>query len=109
MAADNERTIKFYTEIVSVTVLSLIAANIWIKISYELLNRYFPGQILHQTIVAMLITLAIVFILYYSFAYFNNDSNNSTEDNSTNKYDAEAKYGTALPTMSNYYEIFKYY
>jgi hypothetical protein len=63
-----DKNFNFYLEIVVVTVLSLVAANAWTKILYEVLDRYYPNSITTTLIIAIAITAIAIGILYLAFS-----------------------------------------
>lgn len=63
----SNRNLRFYTELVIVTVLSLVAANAWIYIMRKFLDRYSENNFVIETIVAIVLTLVAVGVLHYFF------------------------------------------
>lgn len=64
----SERNMMFYSEVVLVTVLSLVAANAWIRWMSDSLNYYYPKSIKVDFIVAVITTCVAVWILHAMFA-----------------------------------------
>ncbi|MDB4769505.1 hypothetical protein OAG24_00930 [bacterium] len=85
------RRFKFYAEIVAVTVLSLIAAHSWDRFLSKALEVYFPGSIVDDLIVAIVITGIAIYLLYLLFS--------QTEEKGP--YDAKQKdtEGNPLPAV----------
>lgn len=71
------RNLQFYTELVVVTVLSLVAANSWIRLVTEGLNRFYPGSLKVDFFVAVITTLIAVMVLNAIFA---DDKSNKERD-----------------------------
>lgn len=71
---------KFYIEVIAVTILSLIAANAWIRWITSTLNYYFPGNLFIDFFVAVLVTIIAVEILDVSFVD-NKEEYEEVEDN----------------------------
>lgn len=53
---------------VLVTVLSLIAANAWVRWMSQSLNRFFPGSLKVDFIVAVVMTIVAVWVLHMIFS-----------------------------------------
>jgi len=62
------RDFKFYTELVLVTVLSLVAANAWIRVLKQILNHYYPNSITVDVITAIVMTGIAIGILHMIFS-----------------------------------------
>ena len=62
------RNFQFYAELVFVTVLSLLAANMWMRFISQTLNRYFPGNLGVDAISAVVVTVLAVVILHLMFS-----------------------------------------
>lgn len=62
------RNLQFYSELVIVTVLSLVAANSWIRWITQTLNHFYPGSLRVDFFVALLTTILAVVILNSIFA-----------------------------------------
>jgi len=62
-----KRSLKFYSELVLVTVLSLVAANTWIRLLTKSLDRYFPGSLIVDFLVAVIATIFAIYILNMVF------------------------------------------
>lgn len=58
---------KFYIELVVVTILSLVAANAWIRWVTSTLNYYFPGNLFIDFFMALVATIIAVEVLDVSF------------------------------------------
>jgi hypothetical protein len=58
-------TEKFYSEFVLLTVLSLVAANIWIRIMGKFLDRY--GSFYIDIIVAIMMTFVATVVMGFLF------------------------------------------
>jgi hypothetical protein len=58
---------KFYTELVLSTILSLVAASLWIEWTRGFIHRYFEGQPSAVMGVALTITLLAIFCLQFVF------------------------------------------
>jgi len=54
------RNFQFYAELVLVTVLSLVAANAWVRWMSQSLNRFFPASLKVDFIVAVVMTIVAV-------------------------------------------------
>lgn len=53
----------FYAELITVTVVGLVTANVWIRLMNRSLKKYFPDSIKAELLVAVVITvLAILFL-----------------------------------------------
>ena len=66
--AKRNRNISFYSELVIVTVLSLVAANVWIRWLTTGLNRYFPGSLTVDFIVGIIMTIIAIVALHVAFS-----------------------------------------
>jgi hypothetical protein len=75
-----ERNLRFYSELVIVTVLSLVAANAWVRLLTQTLNRYYPGSLIVDLLVAIIITAVAVFVLHTFFSDRNNASTDKDEE-----------------------------
>lgn len=71
---------KFYIELVVVTILSLVAANAWIRWVTSTLNYYFPGNLFIDFFIALVATIIAIEILDVSFMD-NKEEYEEIEDN----------------------------
>lgn len=62
------RNIKFYSELVLVTVLSLIAANAWVRLLMGSLQRFFPNSLTADFFAAVVMTFVAVVVLHLIFS-----------------------------------------
>jgi membrane protein implicated in regulation of membrane protease activity len=62
------RDFQFYSELVLVTVLSIFAANMWVRWMSQTLTQYFPGNLHVDLVVAIVSTAVAILILYYMFS-----------------------------------------
>ena len=97
--AKRKRNISFYSELVIVTVLSLVAANIWIRWLTTGLNRYFPGSLMVDFIVAIIMTIVAIVALHIAFS---NDEDskvvqNLDEDSKVTQGPYDDNKNTGLP------------
>jgi len=72
------RSFKFYSEIVVVTVLTLVAASVWIELIKESFDKLFGNKIQYHLIFALLITLMVTCILWFCFS--DNDDPTAYDD-----------------------------
>ncbi len=63
----SEKDMIFYTELVTVTVVALVAANAWIDLLQEIIRRLYPHNITVLLITAVIITGAAIFMLHILF------------------------------------------
>lgn len=73
----NRKNVKFYTEIVFVTVLSLVASSVWIEWMKYILYNYFNDNPYAVLIIALVITGLAIILLNYLFS---TEKHNSDED-----------------------------
>lgn len=71
------RDFKFYSELVLVTVLSLVAANAWVRWMNQSLNYFYPKSLRVDFIVAVVMTCVAVWVLHVTFS---EEPSNSSED-----------------------------
>jgi len=71
---------KFYIELIIVTILSLVAANAWIRWLTSTLNYYFPGNLFIDFFVALITTILAIEILDVSFVN-NEEEYEEVDDN----------------------------
>nr|QBK86530.1 MAG: hypothetical protein LCMAC102_03250 [Marseillevirus LCMAC102] len=64
----NKRNLHFYTELVLVTVLSLIAANSWVRFLSQTLDYYFPRSLVVDLIVSIIMTIVAIYVLHLVFS-----------------------------------------
>lgn len=64
--------ISEYTEIVVVTIASLVAANAWIILMTTILRDYFPNQVFPALITAVIMTIIACGLLWLLFERNNN-------------------------------------
>ena len=62
------RSFQFYAELVLVTILSLVAANAWVRWMIQSLDRFFPGSLKVDFIVAVVMTIVAVWVLHMIFS-----------------------------------------
>jgi hypothetical protein len=74
------RNFQFYSELVLVTVLSIFAANMWVRWMTQILNDFFPDHLGVDLIVAIVSTLVAIVILYYMFSDRKEDKTEERED-----------------------------
>ena len=67
MARTRAKDIRFYTELIITTILSLVAASLWIEFIKTLISTHFKNQPLVLAGVALTITLLAIFGLQYAF------------------------------------------
>lgn len=101
MVNGNSRSIQFYTEIVFVTVLSLVAANAWIRVLYVVEDRYFPNNLGMDILVSILLTLAAIFLLYIGFSYYKKTEQLSAYQNGKDK-EPEVRHRADIYNMEEY-------
>ena len=75
-----QRNIKFYSEVVLVTVLSLVAANAWVRWMSQSLNYDYPKSLKVDFIVAVVTTCVAVWILHAVFAEKKNGEKSPYEE-----------------------------
>jgi heme/copper-type cytochrome/quinol oxidase subunit 2 len=63
------RNLTYYSEIVLVTVLSLVAANGWTKILSTLMDRHCKESLLSEIIIAVIVTFVAVLVLWFVFSW----------------------------------------
>ena len=63
---ENKAT-EFYTELVLVTIFSLVTANIWVHFIKEIINKYFSNSIILLFGVSLVLTLASILVLSHWF------------------------------------------
>ena len=63
-----KRGSKFYTELVIVTVLSLVAAHGWNRWIGEVINKYYPGELSMHLIFALVATCLAILTLSALFS-----------------------------------------
>lgn len=77
------RNLQFYSELVLVTVLSLIAANAWVRWITQTLNYFFPGSLRVDFITAVITTILAVWILHMVFSEEKSEEQKSEEEGLT--------------------------
>lgn len=98
-----QRDIKFYGELVVATVLSLVAANAWIRWISQSLNHFFPGSLKIDFFVAIITTVLAVVILSSVFS-----DNNGLVENDEKKIKSSYDGETSHPEFSSlYYNPYK--
>ena len=70
-----QRNFKFYTELVLVTVLSLISATLWVRWITHSLNKYYPDSPTVDFITSVIVTLIAIFVLNWAFGKQGNTLN----------------------------------
>lgn len=68
MAREKRRGMRFYTEMVVITVLSLVAASLWIEYTKGFVARHFNNNPSALAAVALLITLLAIGSLHLLFS-----------------------------------------
>lgn len=61
------RDLKFYTELVVVTVVALIASNTWVDFLQEFIREWYPHNLMALFITAAIATIAAIFLLHVLF------------------------------------------
>lgn len=79
-----ERPIRFYTEIILLTILSLVSATGWINFSTATLNSYYPDSIKAKFLFALGITILSITLLYLIFS--NSTKNDKNHNDNIKKY-----------------------
>lgn len=72
-----KKDLQFYTELVVVTVLSLIAANLWIKVFSTYMEKYWKGNMIMYVFVGSLVSVFAIFLLN---VFFSNEFNEDEKD-----------------------------
>lgn len=91
-----KRDFRFYFELVAVTILSLVAANSWIRVVSDGITRWYPQNIKVDVLVAVVLTLLAVFVLHYLFSEPSKDVEPGEADAITpSVYIPEEKYTTS--------------
>lgn len=83
------RNFQFYAELVLVTVLSLVAANAWVRWISQSLNYFFPGSLKVDFIVAIVMTAVAVWVLHLIFS--DRDHSSGTHYHSKEDREGNAK------------------
>lgn len=68
MSEIEKRDFSFYSELVLVTVLSIVSAGAWTNFIEIFLNKYYPSDIKISLIIALLISLVTIIILKFFFS-----------------------------------------
>jgi hypothetical protein len=68
MAKEKRRGMRFYAEMIIVTVLSLVAANLWIEYVKGFILRNFPNDPAALIIAALIITFVAIALLHILFS-----------------------------------------
>jgi len=63
-----KKNIKFYSEVVLVTILSLVAANVWIKFVTKTIKNKYGNDLTVYLLVAIAATLFAILILNFGFS-----------------------------------------
>ncbi len=63
----DKRDLAFYTELITLTIVALIAAGMWIQVFKNTLKRFFGNNLIAGYLVAILITLVAIFGLHLMF------------------------------------------
>ena len=74
---------SFYIEIIVITVLSLVVANLWIRLLTESLNKYFAHRLMIDFIVAILVTFLAVIVVTNLFGKDSSILSQNTETSIT--------------------------
>ena len=74
---------RFYTELVITTILSLVAASMWIEWLKGIVQRHFEGNSSALMGVALTITLLAIFCLQYVFTDGSSPSEKDVKNNET--------------------------
>jgi hypothetical protein len=71
------RDYDFYTEVIAVTIFSLVSASIWIEMIKNIISVYFLNDITILLIFGVILTITSIFCLHYFFS--ENEPNGDTE------------------------------
>lgn len=67
MSEKEKKDVQFYTELVVVTVVALVTANVWIDFLQQTIQRFYPHNLTVLFISASILTVAAVFLLHQLF------------------------------------------
>ncbi|MFW9930721.1 MAG: hypothetical protein ACFFD1_15130 [Candidatus Thorarchaeota archaeon] len=62
------RDLHFYTELITVSILSLLASSMWIRWIKQYLDRHFPNNVTIDFFVSLLLTFFAIYILNTAFS-----------------------------------------
>jgi hypothetical protein len=63
----SKKDTRVYSEVVVITIVSLVAANAWIRWLSATLNEFYPGSLKADFFVSVIITIAAIFLLNVFF------------------------------------------
>lgn len=68
MVKGGNEKLGFYTELVFITVFSLVAANLWTGLVYKVRDKYLGKSLTNDFFLTVIFTAFAVYGLYYAFA-----------------------------------------
>lgn len=94
------RDAQFYTEVVVVTTLTILSANIWTLVADKVSQKYFPRSVAASILVATLVSIASIAVLYIAFVKLRKTEEEEEEEKSSK----DAKDKPTFGLVANYLE-----